>query len=154
MATCYIGLGTNIGDKEENLKSARQLIDKIEFTKILKKSSIKKTDPVDYLDQPKFLNQIIQIDTSLTPTELLNRLQEIEKSIGRKKIINKGPRIIDLDILLYDNHIISDKRLNIPHKEIKNRDFILEHLIELNKDLMDPISKMKYREILKDVYNK
>lgn len=153
MATCYIGLGTNIGKKKENLKKALEIIEMISSISIKDKSSVKKTDPVDYLDQPQFLNQIIKVKTTNTPIELLDILQSIENKIGRQKTINKGPRIIDLDILLYDNLIISDNRLNIPHQGIKNRDFIMNHLIELDEHLLDPITKKSYKEIFQNGNN-
>ena len=147
MHNAYIGLGTNLGNLQKNLKKAKILImeRKIE---IKKESSILETKPVDFLDQPDFLNQIIEIETGYSPKELLDILKDIEKKMKRKKTIPKGPRIIDLDILLYDDIIFMSKDLIIPHSEIKNRKFILTHLIELNSGLRDPLSGEYYRSML------
>jgi len=144
----YIGLGTNLGNKENNLATAIKKISSIPDIKIIKTSSVTKTKPVDYLKQPDFLNQIILIETKIKPLDLLKKLNNIENIMGRKKTIPKGPRIIDLDILLYGNLVISNKRLQIPHKEILNRQFILKHLIELNRNLKNPINQKPYREAI------
>ncbi len=145
MPRVFIGLGSNLGNREENISKAKNLLIDSGI-KILKESSILETDPVIVLDQPKFLNQIIVIETVLSPVELLEKLKSTEISIGRKKSIPRGPRIIDIDILLYNNHIIEEYNLRIPHPEIKNRKFILDHLAELEPDLTDPITGKKYSE--------
>ncbi len=149
MALAYIGLGTNLGSKEDNLKNTIRQIQSNDVITIVKESSILETDPVDFLDQPQFLNQIILIETDLNPHELLILLQNIENQMGRKRVINKGPRLIDLDILLYDESVIMNKDLRIPHPEIRNREFILKHLVELSPELSDPETKMLYNEFLK-----
>src|SRR3990172_11616855 len=112
MATAYIGLGSNIGDREANLKKAVSQLASCCPVTILKQSSILETGPVDYLDQPRFLNQIIKIQTDLPPPDLLKTLQRAEIELGRKKSIPKGPRSIDLDILLYDDIIMSTRDLD------------------------------------------
>lgn len=149
MAVVYIGLGSNLGNREENMLKAKVLLGSCGI-KILKESSIAETDPLIVTDQPKFLNQIITAETSLVPEELLDKLKQIETQIGRKKTIPKGPRIIDLDILLYDNLQINKNNLIIPHPEIKNRKFILDHLAELNPDLTDPANCKKYSEDIRE----
>ncbi|MDA3822023.1 MAG: 2-amino-4-hydroxy-6-hydroxymethyldihydropteridine diphosphokinase [Bacteroidales bacterium] len=143
----YIGLGTNLGDRNENLKKARLLISSHENIKILKESSVLETEPVDFLDQPAFLNQIIAVNTYLSPENLLRFLQSIELNMGKKVIFPKGPRLIDLDILLYNNLILTSSDLEIPHPGIKKRDFILKHLVELDVELRDPVSDILYREV-------
>jgi len=148
MATVYVGLGTNLGDRQENLSKAIDLISTSWKITIIKKSSVKETDPVDYLDQPAFLNQIILIDTSLQPEELLKYLNKIETDMGREKIIPRGPRIIDLDILLYDSLIYNTEKITIPHPEIKKRLFIVEHLVELDKEIVDPLTGLKYSDVI------
>ena len=148
MAKVYIGLGTNLGNKYKNISDAINHISASEKISIIKKSSIKETDPVDYLDQPVFLNQIILIETTIEPEELLQLLNKIEVQMGREKTIPKGPRIIDLDILLYNDLIYNSEKLTIPHQEIKNRDFILEHLVELDDKLVDPITHDQYKKFL------
>ena len=147
MAIAYIGLGSNLGDRKKNLTDAIQRLASRSPVTILDNSSIIETDPVDYLDQPRFLNQVIVIETSLTPHDLLRELKQAEEDLGRIKSIPKGPRTIDLDILLYDDIILKTDDLTIPHPEIKNRKFILQHLIELDPDLKDPATGRKYREL-------
>jgi 2-amino-4-hydroxy-6-hydroxymethyldihydropteridine diphosphokinase len=141
----FIGLGSNLGNREENICKARKLLIDSEI-KIIKESSIAETAPIIVIDQPKFLNQIIIAETELTPEKLLKKLKSIEIIIGRKTTIPKGPRIIDIDILLYNKLIVEDKNLKIPHPDIKNRKFILDHLAELDPDLTDPLTGKKYLE--------
>jgi 2-amino-4-hydroxy-6-hydroxymethyldihydropteridine diphosphokinase len=144
MPLVYIGIGTNLGNRHTNIRRAFDLLTSHKKIKIIKTSSISETEPVDFLEQPVFLNQIILLETSLDPSELMIFLQNIESGMGRKKIIPKGPRIIDLDILLYDDLKVSNPDLIIPHPGIKNRQFILKHLIELNPGLRDPVTGMEY----------
>ena len=148
MATVYIGLGTNMGNRENNLSNALDYLENDSNIHNIKTSSIKETMPVDYLNQPHFLNQVICIETGYSPRELLVSLKSIEDEMGRKKEIPKGPRIIDLDILLYDDLILDTDDLKIPHLEIHNRNFILEHLIELSPELEDPRSKKMYKDLV------
>lgn len=147
MARVYIGLGTNLGNRRINLERAKEKILSRYSISLIKESSIDETDPVDYLDQPKFLNQIILIETSTQPYELLSILKKIELEMGRTREVLKGPRVIDLDILLYDDIINDSEELNIPHPGIKKRHFILKHLLEIDPDLMDPVEKRSYRDI-------
>ena len=151
MHLVYIGLGSNLEDKEANLAKACAELSKTRDIEILKQSSIEETHPVDYLNQPLFLNQVILVKTKISPEKLLRTLKIIEKKLGRKKTVPKGPRIIDLDILLYDNIVFNSKKLVIPHPEIKNRKFILKHLIELRPDLADPLTGYLYAEILQKI---
>ncbi|MBP7735262.1 MAG: 2-amino-4-hydroxy-6-hydroxymethyldihydropteridine diphosphokinase [Spirochaetes bacterium] len=149
MAIVYIGLGSNLGDREKNLKDAINALVSRPSMKLLKQSSILQTEPVDYLDQPLFLNMIIVVETDLTPHELLKTTGTIELEMGRQKTIPKGPRTIDLDILLYDDIILKTAELTIPHPEIKNRQFIMRHLVELDPVLADPATKQRYRDIVR-----
>jgi 2-amino-4-hydroxy-6-hydroxymethyldihydropteridine diphosphokinase len=148
MAIVYIGLGSNIGDRAEYLRSAAEWILKKCGASLIAESSIKETKAVDFEDQPDFLNQIIKIKTELDPVILLNLLKEIEVEMGRIYRFSKGPREIDIDILLYNDLIMDESILKIPHPEIFKRDFILEHLAELDPELTDPVSKKKYSEVL------
>lgn len=150
MALVYIGLGSNLGDRLINIKNAcKELLQNSNII-LVKSGSIEETDPVDYLDQQPFLNQIILVETNILPDNLLTELKSIEIRLGREKTILKGPRIIDLDILLYDNTIQNTSELTIPHPEIKNRLFILKHLVEIDPDLIDPASGVLYRDIYKN----
>ncbi len=146
MAYAYIGLGSNLGDRERYLSDAVTMIIKESSSKLVAESSILETKAVDFTEQPDFLNQVILVITSLTPVELLISLKGIEKRLGRMKRFSKGPREIDLDILLYDNLVIKSDVLIIPHPEILNRDFILQSLIELSPELTDPVTGGKYCE--------
>jgi dihydroneopterin aldolase / 2-amino-4-hydroxy-6-hydroxymethyldihydropteridine diphosphokinase len=147
MTKVYLGLGTNLGDRFQNLYHAREYI-KAEDIRIEAESTIDETDPVDFLNQPKFLNQIILVSTALAPRNLLNVLNRIEQMMGRIPSIDKGPRLIDIDILLYNNDIINEEGLTIPHPEIRNRDFVMKHLVELNPQLRDPVHGDDYLEVL------
>ncbi len=144
MAVAYIGIGTNLGARDENLKEALALLNGDEKIDIIAESSIKETKPVDYAEQPDFLNQVAKIKTEYKPQMLLNVLKNIELKMGRKTDIPKGPRIIDLDILLYDDLHFDEDNLKIPHPAILERAFVIEHLIELDPHLVDPLSGDKF----------
>lgn len=148
MALVYIGLGSNMGNRKEYLRDAVTGIISRTGASLIAESSVKETKAVDFEDQPDFLNQIIKIQTELAPLNLLKVLKEIEADMGRVYRFSKGPREIDLDILLYDDLTIDESILNVPHPEILKRDFVLEHLIEIDPELTDPVSKKKYSEVL------
>ncbi len=150
MAVVYIGLGSNVGDRRGYLRNGRANVLKRCGAVLAAESSVKETKAVDFENQPDFLNQVIKIVSDLGPYELLKELKQIEKDMGRIFRFSKGPREIDLDILLYDDIIIEGSGLTIPHPGILKRDFILEHLLELDPDLMEPVSKKKYSEVLRD----
>jgi len=128
----YIGIGANLGDRIQNCETAVQKINAHPSIKVTKISSWIETDPIGYLDQGKFINGAIEIETSLTPYQLLKTLQTIENEMGRVRTIKWGPRIIDLDILLYDEQTIQTATLTIPHPGLKERDFVWKPLLELN----------------------
>ena len=128
----YLGLGTNIGDREKNLKIALEEISKT--ANITKKSSIHETKPEGVKDQGDFLNMAIEIETTMPPTDLFKRLQKIEKTMGRVKTIKNGPRIIDIDILLYEDLKINEPELVIPHPRMHERQFVLKPLSEIKDE--------------------
>ncbi len=132
----FIGLGTNIGDRGGNLKTALNKISDFILTEKL--SSVYETEPVDYEDQDWFFNMVIQGTTTIPLRELLGKLQETENKMGRKNAISKGPRIIDLDILFYSNLVLSADTLIIPHPEIHNRSFVLTPLNEIAPEFVHP----------------
>ena len=146
MPAAYIGLGSNLGDREWFLAAARKLIAE-SAGRVIAESSILETRAVDYTDQPDFLNQVVKIETELDPIQLLEALKCIETEIGRSKTFHKGPREIDLDILLYGDLVLESDRLVIPHPGIIHRQFVLQHLVELEPELRDPLTGEKYREI-------
>lgn len=129
---CFLGIGSNLGERERFIKLALERINKLKGTKIIKVSRIIETKPVGGpLTQGKFLNACIKIKTSLSPLTLLKNLQNIELELGRKKTLRWGPRTIDLDILLYGDKIIKEKYLKIPHPKMLERKFVLKPLLEI-----------------------
>ena len=119
--------------------------------RVARKSSFYETEPQELLDQPWFLNMVIEVETSLFPLQLLARVLKIEREMGRRRLVPKGPRIIDLDILLYENHVVNVDRLQIPHPALAARRFVLEPLVELAPDLRHPILRKSMRELLAEV---
>jgi 2-amino-4-hydroxy-6-hydroxymethyldihydropteridine diphosphokinase len=136
----YLSLGSNTGDREMLLQSA---IDALPAAgvRVIRKSSIYETEPQDLRDQAWFLNMIAECETELFPVQLLGRLQKIEAQLGRKRTIAKGPRTIDIDIILYGNAVVETASLQIPHPRFRDRRFVLEPLKELVPELRDPVTK-------------
>jgi 2-amino-4-hydroxy-6-hydroxymethyldihydropteridine diphosphokinase len=137
MTTVYIALGTNLGDREHNLREAIRLFAEAGMS-IVKISSIYETEPVDYLDQAWFLNAALEAQTDLPALDLLNKLRTIESAMGSKKPFAKGPRLIDLDILLYGNDTIATPELQVPHPRMLQRRFVLVPLAEIAPHLRHP----------------
>jgi len=150
MATVYIGLGSNLGDREQFISEARKRIRRLPGTVVISESKIEETKPVGYSAQPDFLNMVIMIETDLSPHHLLDMLLAIEEELGRTRDIPLGPRTIDCDILLYGEMVIRDNRLTVPHGEMRNRPFVLRQLVEVDADLRDPVTNEYYREVLKN----
>jgi 2-amino-4-hydroxy-6-hydroxymethyldihydropteridine diphosphokinase len=149
MATVYLSLGGNMGDRDRILAGARNSIK--ETFPSARFSGVYETEPVDFLDQPWFLNQVAEIQTDLTPESLLEWAHSLEDRFGRQRNIPKGPRTLDIDILLYDHKIITGATLTVPHPELLNRRHVLVPLAELASDKMLPMSRMTIREALKKV---
>ncbi len=150
MSTVYIGIGSNLGDRFYNCKRAIDLL-KESGIKIKKESSIYETEPWGVKEQPVFMNMAVETDTEIAPFELLRVLKNIEKKMGRKETFHWGPRIIDLDILLYDNLVINNEELNIPHKNMHERYFVLKPLSEIAGDIKHPVLKLNIRELLQRI---
>ena len=132
MATCYLGIGSNLGDRTKFIRLAIKKINALKETKVIKVSKIIETKPVGGLrNQGTFLNAALKIKTNLSPSLLLKKLKKIEKELGRKKSVRWGPRTIDLDILFYGDKIINRKDLNIPHPKVFERDFVIKPLLEI-----------------------
>jgi 2-amino-4-hydroxy-6-hydroxymethyldihydropteridine diphosphokinase len=145
MARVIVGIGSNLGNKEENIRNSIKLIG--EKCKILKTSSFYETEPVGCEEQGWFLNCAVEAETRLEPLELLEFLKSVEKRLGRAKTAKNGPRTIDLDILLYGNEIINEKNLIIPHPRLHQRLFVLEPLKEIAPELVHPAFGKNIREI-------
>jgi 2-amino-4-hydroxy-6-hydroxymethyldihydropteridine diphosphokinase len=152
LKTVYIGLGSNLGNRAENLRGARERIE-TSGVRIRRASSIYETEPREMLDQPWFLNQVIEAETTLFPRQLLARLLRIEREMGRVRTAPHGPRTIDLDILLFGNAVVHAAGLEIPHPRMAERRFVLEPLAELAPDLRPPRGRRTVREMLAEVKN-
>ena len=152
MKIVYLSLGSNVGDREIHLARARERL-ATDDTRILRASAIYETEPRDFPDQAWFLNQVIEIETDLFPKQLLTRVQKIELALGRLPTHPKGPRTIDIDILLYGDTILSNPGLEIPHARLADRRFVLEPLAELAPDLRHPRTNATVREMLAQVHN-
>jgi 2-amino-4-hydroxy-6-hydroxymethyldihydropteridine diphosphokinase len=130
----YIALGSNLGAREEYLTNARILMHALPGSRILAESAIEETPPVGPGGQLNYLNQMVALETSLTPDALLEELQRIERLLGRLRGEKWGPRTIDLDIVRFGNQVVNSERLTIPHPQLSNRDFWQRELIELRGD--------------------
>ncbi|MGM0501712.1 MAG: 2-amino-4-hydroxy-6-hydroxymethyldihydropteridine diphosphokinase [Bacillota bacterium] len=146
MEKVYLGLGTNLGDKEKNLRTAVELIGKINAVELTAVSSIYQTEPWGYTEQNDFLNLCVELKTDLEAAELLGKCQKIENELGRIREERWGPRIIDIDILIYDDLELVTPELTIPHPRIEERAFVLVPLQELNPELV--INDLKIGEWL------
>jgi 2-amino-4-hydroxy-6-hydroxymethyldihydropteridine diphosphokinase len=140
MARAFVGLGSNLGDPEELIASALELLAGEEGIEVLAVSSLRETDPVGFEDQPRFLNGAAELATELAPRELLERLLAIERRLGRIRGDGPrfGPRTIDLDLLLYGEETVQEPGLTLPHPRLHERRFVLEPLVELDPALEVP----------------
>lgn len=149
MRGIFLGIGSNLGDREFHLAEACRLIDLLPETKIIQCSSMLETEPWGLTDQPSFKNMVIEINSNLTPEKLLENLLQIEDKMGRVRTVKWGPRIIDIDILFYNQTIIETDRLQIPHPYLPEREFVLEPFVEIAPDFKHPITGIKISEYLK-----
>ncbi len=142
----HIGLGSNVGEREKNLSQAIELLQK-NGVNILKKSSIYETSPVGNTEQPWFLNQVVEVHADSGPKAFLRLVLGIEKRMGRTRRTPKGPRCMDIDILLAEDEIIQSPDLCIPHPEMANRNFVLVPLKEIAYDVIHPVLKEKIGDL-------
>lgn len=152
MSNVYLGLGTNLGDRKQNISKAIEAIS-LKMS-ISKQSSLYETTAWGYTNQPDFLNQVIQVETNLSPLRLLNFLKKTEVKLGRVENFRYGPRLIDIDILFYDDLIKTTSRLQIPHPRIPERAFVLVPLNEIAPGYVHPVLKKTIAELLTKLPNK
>jgi 2-amino-4-hydroxy-6-hydroxymethyldihydropteridine diphosphokinase len=142
----YLGIGTNLGDPLQQMSRAVTYLHHTAGMSVTSLSSIYQTSPIGYLDQPDFYNMVIEIETLLIPTQLLAAILHIEKKLHRVRAIRWGPRTIDIDILLYGDHLMQSNELQIPHPRMKERAFVLIPLYELIGNKILPGTEQTLRE--------
>jgi 2-amino-4-hydroxy-6-hydroxymethyldihydropteridine diphosphokinase len=150
MKKVYLGLGSNLGNREEMLQTALRHLHRPDL-RILRVSSVYETEPVGLREQHWFLNLVAEAETSLFPMQLLARIGKIERQLGRKRTVPNGPRTIDIDILFYGTSVIRTSTLEIPHPRLAERRFVLEPLAELAPELRHPVARKTVRELLAGV---
>ncbi len=147
----FLGIGSNLGDRERNIRRAVDEIASLPFTKLITVSSLYDSEPVGEVEQANFVNAVALIETELQPTRLLWNLMLIEKRMGRVRTVRWGPRPIDLDIIIYGKSIIKEDGLSIPHPEMEKRAFVLIPLLEIDPELVHPRSKEPLKKLLKKI---
>jgi len=144
----FLSLGSNLGDREKNLIHALAFLER-EGVEILKISSLYETQPVDSPDQPWFYNQLVEASAKSNPESFLDLIKKIEHKMGRKRIQKKGPRIIDIDIILAEGKVIRKKELKIPHPRMEKRNFVLLPFMEISPDTVHPVLNEDMKTLLK-----
>ena len=147
MKTVYLGLGSNIGDREGHLRAARERLAAADL-RVVRVSPVYETEPLEMTAQRWFLNQVVEAGTSLFPKQLLARVGRIERALGRVRTVPNGPRTIDIDILLYGAAVVRTAELEIPHPRMAARRFVLAPLADLCPELRHPVTGKTVREML------
>lgn len=138
MPSAFIGIGSNLGDRERAIEDALRLLEAHAGINVVAVSSIRETEPVGLVDQPRFLNAAARLETSLSARRLLDRLLGVERELGRVRRERYGPRTIDLDLLVYGDEVVDEPGLRVPHARLHERHFVLEPLVELAPSLVVP----------------
>ncbi len=149
MKKIFLGIGSNVGNKKRNIDTAIELLSS--FVKNLKKSSYYFSKAVGYTEQDDFLNMAVLGFTELSPEQLLEKVKEIEVEVGRIERFHWGPREVDIDILFYENEIVSKENLEIPHPRIQERDFVLQPLLDLEPEFIHPVLKKSIKEMFSEL---
>jgi len=147
LKTVYLSLGSNIGDREGNLRDAIKRLAAPDLG-VLRVSPVYETEPMGVTDQPWFLNLVVEAETTLFPVQLLSRIAKIERAMGRVRTRAKGPRTLDIDILLYGNAVVRTRDLQIPHPRMAERRFVLAPLADLAPTLRHPVLGKSIKELL------
>jgi 2-amino-4-hydroxy-6-hydroxymethyldihydropteridine diphosphokinase len=145
----YLSIGSNLGDKRDNCRRAVDALNRTPLTTVVAESPYYKTAPVDYTDQDWFVNAVVKIETGLDPLALLQRLQNIQREAGRlRDTVRFGPRIIDLDILFYDDAVIATGALEIPHPRMHKRRFVLRPICDIDPAIVHPVLQTSVSDLL------
>ena len=147
MKTVYLGLGSNVGDREGHLRAAIERLAALDL-RVVRESPVYETEPLEMTAQRWFLNQVVEAETSLFPKQLLARVGRIERVLGRVRTVPNGPRTIDIDILLYGTAVVRAAELEIPHPRMAGRRFVLAPLADLCPELRHPVTRKTVREML------
>jgi len=150
--TVYLSLGSNLGDRRDNLMTAVARLERA-YMAVRRTSSLYETEPIDLTEQPWFLNIVLEGEVKVSPFELLDATQGIERDMGRAReaSLHRGPRVIDIDILLFGESIVTEERLTIPHPRMAVRRFVLEPLVEISPDVRHPETGVPFRDLLPGV---
>jgi 2-amino-4-hydroxy-6-hydroxymethyldihydropteridine diphosphokinase len=151
--TVYISLGTNVGEREGNLERAIDLLGESGM-RVTRRSSIYETEPVEVRDQAWFLNCVVEAETELMPVQLMRALLEIERAMGRRRRVPKGPRVIDMDILLFGTSVVKTREVGIPHPRMAERKFVLAPMAEIAAEARHPVLKRTIGELLAGLEDK
>jgi 2-amino-4-hydroxy-6-hydroxymethyldihydropteridine diphosphokinase len=149
MKDIYLSLGSNIGEREQNIARAIESLSS-GGVRVVAESALYETEPVELRTQDWFLNCIAKVETNLSPQELMQVLLEIERSMGRERLVPRGPRIIDMDIVLYGAELVKEPHLEIPHPRMTGRRFVLAPFAEIAPEMTHPILKKTIRQLLHD----
>ena len=149
MKRVFLSLGSNLGDRSGNIHQALEKL-VVAGMEVRQVSSFYRTEPVEFRHQPWFINCVAEVATDLLPLQLLKAIQGIERALGRRRVVNKGPRTIDIDILLYENVVVRSAALKIPHEGMAERRFVLVPLSELAAGLRHPVTERTVVEMLNE----
>jgi len=146
----FLGLGSNVDDRKANLAQAILLLKNEHLNKVVSKSSLYETEPVDFLDQPWFLNQVVELESDLTPLAMLDLAKKIERKMKRAPAAEKGPRRIDIDLLLVEETVIDTAVLKIPHPRMEQRNFVLAPLNEIAPEAIHPVLRKTIKQLWRE----